>query len=70
MAADAGHVSTCTPCRFAEKKETDGRKTGERRGSWGGRASVVQKAIRHSLRERDKYPELSREESEKEIEKW
>ncbi len=30
----------------------------------------VAKAIRRSLRERNKYPELSREEAEKEIEKW
>ena len=30
----------------------------------------VAKAIRRSLSERDKYPELSREEAEKEIEKW
>ncbi|MEL5893311.1 hypothetical protein AAE250_07365 [Bacteroides sp. GD17] len=29
----------------------------------------VAKAIRRSLRERNKYPELSREEAEKEIEK-
>ncbi len=30
----------------------------------------VAKAIRRGLNERDKYPELSREEAEKEIEKW
>lgn len=30
----------------------------------------VAKAIRRGLSERDKYPELSREEAEKEIEKW
>ena len=30
----------------------------------------VAKAIRHSLRERDKYPVLSREEAEKEIDSW